>query len=168
MSSSNFLGFNQGSLSGYTEPGGYTSVLDGKTMFMDQASLLDRACRLWRVGDRLMGDMTMFVGVPNANEAKIKLPLGLHINKELYRGQNQDVGNQSTNVGSWASLRTATAVLSPSDFGVVFFDGSDPQFIYFAYRSSGNQYLKEASSSIWSNNTIINFTFNIPIAQWAP
>jgi len=69
-------------------------------------------------------------------------------------------------IGTWVVKTGTSNIYSGDRAGIVFFDGSDTNSVFFAYQVTGNDYVKNNASQLVSSGHIFEFEFSVPISGW--
>ncbi len=118
-----------------------------------------------RLGDTLEIQGSFIAGTTTASIAYLQLPAGYIIDySKINTATNQGMVGLSTTAIS-SNLPIFNQV-SNSNGEILFVDGSTTDQIYFAYRGSSNQFVKDNGNTVWVSGNIISFQLKIPIAGW--
>lgn len=115
-----------------------------------------------RVGDAMQVRGSWKNGSNTASTAFITLPAGIIVDVNKISAQTNLQA-----VGRWEVERSGSAIITSQNEGVMFYDGSTTNQIFFAYRSGSTQWTKENSDQFSNSSDGMSFEFTIPVAGWA-
>ena len=121
--------------------------------------------KAWRIGNILRVKGRWANGTVAASTGSIDLPSGHTIDTSLL-----STAASGTVVGGYTTTSSGGSVglYSGGYSGVVFFDGSDTNTLFFGLNSAANAYTKSNVSGVLSGSSAPwDFEFSIPIAEWA-
>ena len=114
-----------------------------------------------RVGDTLLVRGQFTGGSASASTASIDIS-GYKIDTAKIGGST----SATRAIGTWIVKTGSSNIYSGDRAGIVFFDGSDTDSVFFAYQVSGNDFTKNNASQLVSSGHIFEFEFAIPVAGW--
>lgn len=116
-----------------------------------------------RVGDSMEVYGTFQPGTTLGTTAYIQLPTGLVVDSaKITTLTNKQIVGQSWNIRTAAS----TSMVNDNK-GVLFYDGSTTNQLFFTYEAGSSQLTKASSSSYSNSNEPVSFTFRVPISGWS-
>lgn len=155
-------------ISGWSSGGGTSPILslsdwvDNTSIFtINNFAQSNAKIATRRVGDTLLVRGQFTGGSASASTASIDIS-GYKIDTSKIGGST----SATKMIGTWVVKTGSSNIFSGDRAGIVFFDGSDTDSVFFAYQVSGNDFTKNNASQLVSSGHIFEFEFAIPVSGW--